>query len=233
MRLNRFFGNFDLSKKSLVVEDADICHQIRCVLRMQEGDQLVLCDGTGTEALAAIQGIGQGRVSCGIIESHANAAEPARRVTLYCAILKRENFELVAQKATEAGMCRLVPITTMRTVKQEVRGDRIERIIREAAEQSGRGIVPELSASMTLGEAIEDMRKNEWNCVFDLGADGLLKDAGSIPARCGVCIGPEGGFDASEIAALREAGCRVLSLGSLTLRGETAAIVASYLVAHA
>lgn len=215
------------------IEDADICHQIRSVLRMQEGDRVVLCDGTGREALAAIEGIGQGRVSCGIIEPRANAAEPARKVTLYCAILKRENFELVAQKATEAGICRLVPITTVRTVKQEVRSDRIERIIREAAEQSGRGIVPELSASMPLEGAIEDMKKNEWNCVFDVGADSLLKDAGDIPARCGICIGPEGGFDAGEVAALREGGCRVLSLGPLTLRGETAAIVASYLVAHA
>lgn len=65
-----------------------------------------------------------------------------REVILYCAILKHENFELVVQKATEAGIKEIAPIITTRTIKLDIRKDRLEKIIKEAAEQSGRGVVP-------------------------------------------------------------------------------------------
>ena len=234
MRLHRFIGNFDLDAKTLAVEDGELLNQWRNVLRLKTADQLTLCDGAGREALATIVDMDKKSVTLSIEEVSMPEREGHKKAELFCALLKRENFELVCQKATELGISRIVPLLTERTVKTGFNRERLEKIIREASEQSGRTTLPELAEPIKFEKAIETIDPK--NCVlFDLSGsafDFKKMDPGSSPGRheyVSAFIGPEGGFTETEVSLARDKGCIIASLGSLTLRGETAAIVVSYL----
>ncbi len=231
MKLHRFIGQFDLSTKHLIVEDVELASQLAKVLRLKSGDEVVLCDGKGNEAKAVIRSLRAMSVSFNLGEMESAESEPKRDVALHCSILKRENFELVAQKATEIGARKIVPILSDRTVKQDLKADRLVRIIKEAAEQSGRVRLPVLEAPRSLHDALEDGKGYDERFFFHLGGEPMeeQKMSGSSAA---IYIGPEGGWDESEVALAKESGCSIVSLGSLTLRAETAAIIATYLAVH-
>ncbi len=237
MRLNRFFGDFDFQQKTLQIMDRDFLHQIKNVLRLGEGEGIILVDGRGQEATAKIMAYGKDFIAVEILEVKANQNEPARRVILYCAILKRENFELVAQKATEVGVSEIVPVISQRTVKTGLKKDRLAKIIKEAAEQSGRVRLPVLREALDFKETIREAKNNSVNILFDLsGAKFTQSDCVNLAQQekfgISIFIGPEGGWSEEEIALAKEAGFKIASLGRLTLRGETAAIVATYLVSR-
>jgi len=228
MRLHRFIGDFDLTKETLSVSDRAHINQWRNVLRLKVGDALVLSDGEGHEATATLIESTGAEIRLALAEMETPGREPKKEVALYCAILKRENFELVAQKATEIGIRQIVPLLSERTLKQGLNRERLMRILVEASEQSGRTTVPELGEPTAFEEAIAAVNPAE-STLFDLSgapfADFDLKDFRTF----NLFIGPEGGFAESEVALARDRGLTIASLGSLTLRGETAAIVASYL----
>lgn len=187
----------------------------------------------GREAIARIMDYGKDFVAVEVQSVKDNQNEPAGRVILYCSILKRENFELAVQKAVEAGASEIAPIICERTVKTGLKYDRLRKIIKEAAEQSGRGKVPVLREAMDLKEAIVAAAENKVNFLFDHSGDNfVLSDSTKLsPAsRVGVFIGPEGGWSDFELDLARQRGFKIASLGKLTLRAETAAIVATYLV---
>jgi 16S rRNA (uracil1498-N3)-methyltransferase len=226
MRLHRFIGKFDFGAKTLAVYDEDFINQWRNVLRLKTGDVLILCDGAGREAEATIVDMKKNVINLAITDINTPEREPGKSATLYCALLKRENFELVVQKATEIGISRVVPLLTERTVKTGFNRDRLEKIIREACEQSGRTSLPELSEPIKFNDAIKNVTASE-TVIFDLsGAE--LKSFATFNLL-NFFIGPEGGFSEGEVELAKEAGCTIASLGGLTLRGETAAIVVSYL----
>jgi 16S rRNA (uracil1498-N3)-methyltransferase len=232
MRLHRFMVDAVLAPGTVTVRDPGLRNQLANVLRLAVGDAVVLCDGRGTEANAAILGFAANATDFAIDRVSPNAAESAARVTLYCAVLKRENFEIVVQKATEAGAARIVPVVTRRTVKTGLRLDRLGKIAKEAAEQSGRGILPVVAEPLSFKDALADAVANRSNVLFELG--GRRLDARSFfPAggSVGVWIGPEGGWDDDEVAQCREKGFVVATLGPRTLRAETAAVVATFLAA--
>src|SRR3989344_2070787 len=124
------------------------------------GEQVLLCDEGMNEVLAEVTEIVHKVIKVKVIKEQRNENEPLRKVMLYCAILKRENFELVVQKATEIGVAEIVPVITRRTVKLALKQERLEKIIKEAAEQSGRGVVPTLSKPMEFQEALEHAKGN-------------------------------------------------------------------------
>lgn len=235
MRLHRFIVDAALAQGPLTVRDAGLRNQLANVLRLEVGDAIVVCDGKGTEARATILSFGEGTVDLDVARPAANDAESAVRVTLYCAVLKRENFELVVQKATEAGAARIVPVVTRRTVKTGLRADRLSKIAKEAAEQCGRGTLPPVSEPLTFKEALQDAAALQANVVFELGAAALDMPTLASGGRgnVGVWIGPEGGWDEIETERCRERGFAVASLGPRTLRAETAAIVAVFVLARA
>jgi len=198
---------------------------------MKPGEQIVLCDGTGMDALVTIAEISKKRVDVRIEKRMKNSAEPPTNAILYCAVLKRENFEYVTQKATEVGVAEIVPVRSERTVKLDVKMDRIAKIAREAAEQSGRGRVPIVHPPMSFEEAVSSAQNNGVNVFFEPMADVPFE---AIPKRradepIGIWIGPEGGWTEAEIAAAKAAKMRAARLGKTVLRAETAATVASFL----
>lgn len=233
MRLHRFIGQFDCTGDHIEITDPGIVNQVVRVLRLGIGNQLIVSNGAGAECVCEIAERYKDRLVVSVVERRTNVNEPAIASVLYCAILKRENFELVVQKATEIGIAEIVPLITERTVKLDIKEDRLQKIIMEAAEQSGRGRLPILHAPMQFTDALADAKRNAVNLFFDL-SDVAVDSIDLNEARSrGVFIGPEGGWTEKETAAARATGCLIVSLGALTLRAETAAIVASYLATRA
>jgi len=113
MRLHRFIGKFDFSQSRLKIYDEEILKQIRNVLRLKKGDSIILADGKLNEAVVRITESDKKFLEVEILEKSVNKNEPERHGILYCAILKRENFEWVAQKATEVGIKEIVPVISM------------------------------------------------------------------------------------------------------------------------
>lgn len=235
MRLHRFIGDYDLRAGALTVSDAGLVNQLKNVFRLATGDAVILCDGRGSEAQSVIEGFGKATVDFSIEEVRAVATESPVEVTLYCAVLKRENFEWVAEKAVECGAAAIVPVLSERTVKLGLREDRLLKIMREAAEQSGRGAMPQLIRAMTFKEALSDAARQDLNVIFEIGVP-LFSQAAITAAgakRVGVFVGPEGGWTEEEIADAKDREFLVAGLGRRVLRGETAAAVAVFLAATA
>jgi len=131
----------------------------------------------------------------------------------------------------------IIPIICQRTVKTGLKYDRLQKIIKEAAEQSGRGIVPIMGKTTNFKKAIADASENNLNILFaSSGVKLLMSDINSLTqqenARAGIFIGPEDGWSEEEINAAKEAGFKIVSFGKLILRAETAAIVGTYLVCN-
>ena len=256
MRLHRFFIKEDANGKIIRITDSGLIKQWRDVLRLKGGAEIFVFNGNGMEARAKIVNLSKDGAELEVVDVFKNENEPERKVILYCSLLKHENFELVVKKATEVGMCEIVPIVARRTEKLNLRGDRLEKIIKEAAEQSGRAIVPRLREPVKFEEALEHAKQNDVNLFFDKSGQELCEKchceaggrgnlAGStreneittlpLVARddvAGVFIGPEGGWTDEELKLAKEAGFKIISLGKLTLRAETAAIVAVYLTTN-
>lgn len=228
MRLHRFIGRFDFSHRLLRIADDELVNQMRNVLRFAPGDALLLGDGAMHEATARVAVIAKDYVELEILETRENSREPEVDVALYASVLKGEHFEFVVEKATEVGVKRIVPVVSARTVKLDIRKERLKKIIKEAAEQSGRGIVPELAPVTELEKALKDARYADSKILFD--AKGYEFRPEVVQASSvAVFVGPEGGWEEDEVETARSAGFTIVSLGPLVLRAETAAAVASYL----
>ncbi|MBI2013865.1 MAG: 16S rRNA (uracil(1498)-N(3))-methyltransferase [Candidatus Colwellbacteria bacterium] len=232
MKLHRFIINETLeSGKLLRVSDEDVVKQIRNVLRLRIGDKLVLGDGASCEAVAEIQDFGNGFIMFKVLEISQNKSESEADITLYCSVLKRDNFELVVQKTTEVGIKEIVPIVAKRTVKLNLNLERLRIIAKEAAEQSGRAVVPKIHEVISFNEAVKNAGgvMINHNTLFDISGEPIndlkLKTKN---LKLNLWVGPEGGWDESELTAAKEAGFKIVSLGKLTLRAETAAIIATY-----
>lgn len=229
MRLHRFIGDFDLSKKELSINDADFTNQTRNVLRFKVGGELILCDGKINEAKARFTELGNLVSKLDILEVYKNENEPENYVVLYCPILKKENFEMVVQKSVEVGVKEIIPIITARTVKFGLNYERLNKIIKEASEQSGRGILPKLNETIDFAKAVSEAKnKNEINLFFNIGESPLGSRTSKFK-KIGVFVGPEGGWTEEEIKKAQSNGFTFVGLGKTVLRAETAATIASYL----
>jgi len=236
MRLNRFFVNENLNARDITIRDTDFINQIKNVLRLKIGDKLILCDGNLNEAVAEIVNLNKEFAELKILESYKNQNEPAspaggpeRNIVLYCSVLKKENFEWAVQKAVEVGVKEITPIITARTVKLGLNKERLEKIIKEAAEQSGRGILPRLNEAMDFDRAVDLAKNNnDLNLFFNIGGKNVQHSMSNI-SKIGIFVGPEGGWDEEEIKKAQSSnGFTIVGLGKTILRAETAAVIASY-----
>ncbi len=229
MKLHRFIdAAFDLNSANITVSDTNMVNQWVNVLRFKVADVLIMCDGQGNESVATIVNIAKDSVELVLQGTTVNTAEPARQVTLYAAVLKKENLELVVQKAVEIGVVKIVPILTERTVKQNLRMDRLIKITKEAAEQSGRGIIPVVTEPISFAQAIAQATHAGATFFFDVNATNSFAHMLTNTDPISIFVGPEGGFSESEAIEARNLGAISASLGTLVLRGETAAVAASW-----
>ena len=227
MKIHRFIDNFDLNKKEIEIT-GEIAHQIIKVLKLKVGEKIELSDGKGISAIAEITKIDKKSVIVKTQEIFTTQQGCVNKVILFCCILKKENFELVVQKATECGVSEIVPIISARTIKTGLNLERLQKIAKEASEQSGRAIVPEIAEPIAFAKAIEVAEGG--SILFDMS--GSKFNSNNKSENKNLFIGPEGGWTEEEIKKAREAGFQISSLGTNTLRAETAAIVATYLISN-
>ncbi|MBI5420731.1 MAG: 16S rRNA (uracil(1498)-N(3))-methyltransferase [Parcubacteria group bacterium] len=233
MRVPRFFVSFALHEDRIEIRDGDIVHQIVRVLRMHDGQELILCNGDGNDVRVWILGSTKDIVTVEVIGREKNENELVNSVVLYCSILKRENFEWVAQKATEIGVKEIVPLVTQHTVKLELKEERLKKIIQEAAEQSGRSVLPKLQIPMGFEQAMNEAKLNGVTLFFDITGKVFDKKLMKGEQKINIFIGPEGGWSEEEVETAKKNKFIFVNLGKLTLRAETAAIVSTYLVSQA
>lgn len=218
-----------LDAPAVSLTDPDLLHQLSRVLRLQPGARVLLLDGLGAEHETELLAFSKSEIKGQILATHASHGEPQQFVTLFQALPKSPaKFEAICQHGTEVGISRFVPILTERTDVQGVRNpDRLARIIREAAEQAERGIVPELTESIHLTELLQNLPAGK-NLIGDSFGTPILFNK-LLPALkneslINIFIGPEGGFSSDEINAAKSVGIEPFSLGKRILRAETAGV---------
>jgi 16S rRNA (uracil1498-N3)-methyltransferase len=250
--VHRFFLPIDSIGAEQVHFPPDVAHQMARVLRLRCGNTVTVLDNRGQEYLVELSNIEANEASGRIVERCTNQTEPATRVSLYVGSTQREKFEWVLQKGTEVGISAFTPVITSRSLVQDRQGlqtggarrQRWERILQEAAEQSGRGRVPELNPPLQLDEALAAGRREndvalaawEGERTIDIRqALARCKAQGAVQMgglRVALLVGPEGGFAPKEIDLASSSGWTPVTLGRLIMRMETAAIVAAALVLY-
>ena len=235
----RFFVE-SLAGDPIVIEGGDARH-IALSLRMKQGEELILCDGKGTEAVCAVASLCPESVVLDVKERRASETEPKTRVTLYQALPKADKMEYIVQKAVELGVYRIVPVLTSRCISRPdektaaKKRERLCKIAAEAAKQSGRGIIPEVDGVLTFKNAVKEMSTAGLPIFFFEHASLPLhkymeKYTGGDIA---VMVGAEGGFSDEEAAFAEENGLLSASLGPRILRCETAPVAALAAIMYA
>jgi 16S rRNA (uracil1498-N3)-methyltransferase len=230
--MHRFIRPIKLFAGRQTINDRGLAHQLRRVLHLRVGEKIILCDGAGQEVEAEILSLSDRVLEVKMEKLRVLKNEPVVAVSLYVAMLKQEHFSWVLQKAVECGAKKIVPLETQRTVKTRLNLERAQRVVLEAAEQSGRGIVPEVTAPISLSSAFFEAVKNEANFFFaPEGKKISIKEhEGWAGKTIGAFVGPEGGWASDELAAAaRVDNLEIVNLGSLVLRAETAATVATFM----
>jgi 16S rRNA (uracil1498-N3)-methyltransferase len=220
-----------LSESASVRIESQQAHYLRNVMRLGEGDAVILCDDLTGEWAASIVAAGKRDIALGC----AKLLRPREQVpdfVLCAALLKKQRFDLVLEKATELGVRRIQPVLTSRAVADKLNLIRARAIVVEAAEQCARTALPELAPPATLPMLLRTWPTSRLLFFADEhgGAPALAAFAGARGLPAALLTGPEGGFDAAErtaILALSQA--RAITLGPRILRGETAVIAASAL----
>ncbi|KKR48977.1 MAG: Ribosomal RNA small subunit methyltransferase E [Candidatus Magasanikbacteria bacterium GW2011_GWC2_40_17] len=231
MKIHRFFMEQNLKEEQVVLGDKEIIHQIEDVLKLQSGESIVLFNGDGFEYQGKIKELNREEIVLKEIKKTANNVRAKNQVTLFCAVLKKENFELVVQKAAEVGVTKIIPLITERTIKLNLNLERLKKIIKEATEQSGRNILPEITKPLSFKQVLDGLKKEDINLFFD-----ITKDTDAFPKVQGrlvnIFIGPEGGWTDNERKLSSDYYFKEVNLGPAVLRAETAAIIATYLAAN-
>ncbi|HAE44332.1 MAG TPA: 16S rRNA (uracil(1498)-N(3))-methyltransferase [Lachnospiraceae bacterium] len=233
----RFFINSEqIEDKLLTVEGSDVNH-IRNVLRMKAGEDIEAVDENGRVSTCRIREIQADRILADLLFSEENAAELSNRITLYMGLPKFDKMELVIQKAVELGAYRIVPVSMKRCVvkldprKAENRVKRWQSIAESAAKQAKRGLIPEVSSVISFRDAVKEAGECDhilfpYECAEDISKTRDFLREIKAQESVAVFIGPEGGFDPSEVEAAGDAGAHIITLGRRILRTETAAITA-------
>jgi 16S rRNA (uracil1498-N3)-methyltransferase len=231
-KIHRFIHNYNIENDTIVVNEPELIHQWKNVLKFKTGERIILANPNGMEALCEIENIDKKSATLKLISEQENTKTVKRMVTLYASILKRENFEFIAQKATELGIKTIVPIKTERTIKQNINTERLNKIVTEASELCGRNTVPEIRETMNYKDAILESKENNHTVLFDATGSSLSQNINSWQKKMAIFIGPEGGFTDTELEYARDNNIEIISISPLMLRGETAAIVATYLAVN-
>lgn len=217
----------------MVLTDENAAHAK--VLRIKEGEQVTVCDGQGREALCIVSDVSPGLISLVVQEQQASATEAKIRASVYMAFSKGDKLEHVIQKATELGAYEIIAFPSARCVSKpddkslKKKLERWQKIAESAAEQSGRGRIPEVIALNSYAEALKRAANADTALLFyeNERAFTLREALRQKPyTTVSLMTGPEGGFEEKEVAAAMAAGLQVCTLGSRILRCETAPLCA-------
>ena len=230
----RFFvESQDLTGEFLVLTGENAEHAK--VLRLNNGEEVTVCDGQGMECLCTVSDISPGQISLVVKSSNVSASEACVKATVYMAFSKGDKFEHVIQKATELGAYEIVAFPSARCVSRpdekslKKKLERWQKIAMSAAEQSGRGRIPEVLALNSYKEALNRARQADISVLFYENEQAktlkmALNDRGF--QTISFLTGPEGGLEEKEVEQALSAGLQVCTLGKRILRCETAPLCA-------
>ena len=222
--MTRFFVSEEmLASDEIHLTDENATHAK--VLRLKIGEQVLVCDGAGKECLCSVKD------SLDILERRLSAAEAAVKVSVYMAFPKADKLEHVIQKATELGAYEIVTFPSGRCVSKpdekslKKKMERWQKIAASAAEQSGRGRIPEVVVLHSFTAALERAAQADLPIMFYENEHAttlrMALEAGKY-ASVSLLSGPEGGLEEKEVEMAKNAGLRICTLGRRILRCETA-----------
>lgn len=205
------------------------------VLRLKQGEQVLLCDGDGNECLCSVAEILPGAYMLDVLKQRCSETEPGVKASIYMALPKADKLEHVIQKATELGAYEIVTFPTARCVSRpddkslKKKLERWQKIAASAAEQSGRGRIPQVIVLPDYASALKRAALADVAIVFyeNERANTLRQTLGrGSYSTISLLSGPEGGFEEIEITKALDAGLQVCTLGTRILRCETAPLCA-------
>ena len=230
----RFFVSPEAMEGShTVLTEANAAHAK--VLRLGIGEEVTLCDGLGSDARCVITAVSAGQLELDLLETGPSRSEPRLQCSIYMGFPKADKFEHVIQKATELGACELGVFPCSRRVSRpDAKSlaktlERWQKIAASAAEQSGRGKIPQVLALVSFDAAIRRASQAEFSALFyeNERTRSLRAAVETRPfTSAALMTGPEGGLTEQEVRAASDAGLEVCSLGPRILRCETAPLCA-------
>ncbi len=236
--MHRFFVDpSTITDHVVALSEDDTQHALR-VLRLHEGDTVLICDGKDRECSGKIIGTTKKSVSVQLEDFYELHAEPQMKITLYQGFPKADKNDTIFQKGTEVGISGFVPFISERSVvktdsKNKMR--RYERIIYEASKQSHRGMIPSVEEAISFQEVCQRIPFHEMTLVaWEEEAIRSVKEAlcGFRGTDIAIVIGPEGGLSSEEVASMEEAGAITVTLGPRILRTETAGTALAVMILY-
>ncbi len=221
-------------ENSIHIEGSDVNH-IKNVLRMKIGEELQISDGYNKKYLCEIESMTSDEVCALIKEEQYADNELPSKIYLFQGLPKSDKMELIVQKAVELGAYEIIPVATKRAVvkldakKASKKVERWNSIAESGAKQSGRNVIPKVTDVMTWKEALEYAKALDVVLIPYELAEGMQETKDIISKiqqgqSVGIFIGPEGGFETSEVELAMEYGAKPITLGKRILRTETAGL---------
>ena len=232
--MTRFFVTPDELQPDFLILTGENAQHAK-VLRIKCGEEVLVCDGQGAEAVCTVSDVSPGQVSLVVKKRQDSASEADVKVSVYMAFSKGDKLEHVIQKATELGAYEIIAFPSSRCVSRpddkslKNKLERWQKIAASAAEQSGRGVIPKVLALKSYDEAIDRAAQADMPILFyeNEQATTLRMALDSKPfATASLLTGPEGGLEPSEVEKASQAGLQVCTLGKRILRCETAPLCA-------
>jgi 16S rRNA (uracil1498-N3)-methyltransferase len=232
--MQRYFIQPEQVQQQQIAWTDDDVHHIKTVMRGRVGDRLICCAGQGVDYEVEIMQIDAHKIMGSIVQVTPSLGEPHTKVTIAQSLLKGDKWEWVLQKATEMGATRFIPFISERTVVKidarqvEKKVARWRRIVKEAAEQAHRGIIPAVVSPFTWKQWMREIRPAQtvW-LAYEKGGRPLAEciQVTNVEEIL-LMIGPEGGFTEAEVVEATAVGAVPITLGKRILRAETAPLVA-------
>lgn len=229
-----FISSAQISENQLVIVGDDVNH-MKNVLRMREGELFTAADENGICYHCAVETLEKHRVTARILEKAVGQTELSSKIYLFQGLPKADKLELIIQKAVELGAYEIIPVMTKRSIvkldakKEAAKRKRWQSISEGAAKQSGRMLIPRVSEVKTFAEALEMAKKLDVNLIpyeCARGMEGTREIFSTIRPgmSVGIFIGPEGGWEESEVEAAKVQNVKPVTLGRRILRTETAGL---------
>lgn len=230
-----------INNSKAIIEGDDVKH-IYKVLRLEEGDEVVINNSEGKEYLGRIADVNKGSVTVDIIETMEINNESDLQVDLYQGLPKSAKMDYIVQKGTELGINKFTPIITERVIVKSELGefkktDRWRRIALEACKQSKRTLIPEVNEPIEFEDLLNILKNYDIIVVpyenqEGFGIKSTCENLQKKVKTAAVVIGPEGGFEENEITSLKEIGAYIVTLGPRILRTETAGMVTAAILQY-
>ena len=233
--MSHFFINSSQVGKDLLTIVGDDVNHMKNVLRMRSGEAFTAADENGIFYRCEVEELDKQQVTAKILWKEEGSSELSSKIYLFQGLPKSDKMELIIQKAVELGAYQIVPVATKRAIvkldakKEASKLKRWQAIAEGAAKQSGRMLIPEISEVKTYKEALQmakqlDVNVIPYECAKGMAGTREIFQSIKPGMSVGIFIGPEGGFEESEVEMAKELGISPVTLGKRILRTETAGL---------